>query len=272
MQQTAADDDYRIRDPRSKILFLILSPVAQILQKLDSDTIRSRAAGYGQHILEAGGFWHGISGYEVLSAKYTFAVMFPLLFLLCGPARVIGGGLTFLVAMMLIAVGYMYPSNTLKARAKERQNRFHRQLPYALDVLRVTAEAGLDLLSSVKYLVDVFVPGPVKEELRLFHKDVQLGKSSVQSLNDLAQRINVPEVSAVFGSLSQSLEMGTGIVSIMKSTAEEMRRKRQLTAQEEANKAVVKITFPLLLLILPGVFIVLFGPIVVDLWSAFGSM
>lgn len=251
-----------------------LAPCARWLKRREDRYafIRKRVADYDQRILEAGGFWHGLTGYEVLSAQFTFAFLAPCLLFLSGVVFIVGP-LVFVMSALLIAfVAYAYPASMLEAKAIRRQEEFVRQLPSALDILRVGAEAGLDFHTATRYLMDIYLPGPVKEEMTVFQRDLLLGRSASEALNGIAARINLPEVSAVFVSLAQSIEMGTSATTMLGATASEMRRKRVLQAQAEAQKAIVKITFPLLLLILPGVFIVLLGPIIKTLLNSWSFM
>ena len=84
------------------------------------------------------------------------------------------------------------------------------------------------------------------------------------ALNHVAERVGTPEATAVFTTLAQSIEMGTSVSDNLRSASELIRRQARSRAQERAQKAVVNMSFPLLLLILPGVFIVLLAPLVIQ--------
>ena len=244
----------------------MLQPFALYFKRHGSSSfVKQNVETFSRRLQQAGEFWGGLDAYEILSAKISLGMLAFLLILFFCLSAGLMPLLTLVCSIMAGIMLYVYPSAALDSQAQERQRRFMRQLPAALDILRVAAEAGLDLFSSINYLNRIYVPGPVKEEMSLFQKDVTFGKSTAEALNAIADRIDLQEARSVFGSLAQSIEMGTSISEMLCVTSQEMRKKMSLHAQEEAQKATVKISFPLLLLILPGVFIVLLGPIVYKL-------
>jgi tight adherence protein C len=94
--------------------------------------------------------------------------------------------------------------------------------------------------------------------------EVTIGTSLSVALNNVAARIGTNEANAVFSTLAQSLEMGTSVAENLQSAAQLIRHSARVRAQAQAQKAVVNMSFPLLLLILPGIFIVLFAPLVIQ--------
>ena len=159
---------------------------------------------------------------------------------------------------------YAYPESGLKAAAAERTRRFTRDLPGALDVMRLVAQSGGDLLSAIRAVIDVMPGGPVRDELSRVVAEVTIGTSLSVALNNVAARIGTNEANAVFSTLAQSLEMGTSVAENLQSAAQLIRHAARVKAQTQAQKAVVNMSFPLLLLILPGIFIVLFAPLVIQ--------
>lgn len=159
---------------------------------------------------------------------------------------------------------YAYPESGLKAAAAERTRRFTRDLPGALDVMRLVAQSGGDLLSAIRSVIEVMGKGPVRDELSRAVAEVAIGTSLAQALNNVAARVDTNEANAVFSTLAQSLEMGTSVADNLKGASQLIRHAARVKAQAQAQKAVVNMSFPLLLLILPGIFIVLFAPLVIQ--------
>ena len=155
-------------------------------------------------------------------------------------------------------------ATALKAAAEDRARRFTRDLPGSLDVMRLVAQSGGDLLSAIRAVIDVMGEGPVREELSRVVAEVTIGTSLASALNNVAARVGTNEANAVFSTLAQSLEMGTSVADNLQSAAQLIRHSARVRAQAQAQKAVVNMSFPLLLLILPGVFIVLFAPLVIQ--------
>ena len=216
-------------------------------------------------VVQSGGrFMEGATAGEVFAARFvlplaTFAVIMPL-----GAMLRLSGGLVFMGAVFFAVLMYAYPESGLKAAAEERTRRFTRDLPGALDVMRLVAQSGGDLLSAIRAVIDVMPGGPVRDELSRVVAEVTIGTSLAAALNNVAARIGTNEANAVFSTLAQSLEMGASVVDNLQQAAQLIRHAARVRAQTQAQKAVVTMTFPLLLLILPGIFIVLFAPLVIQ--------
>ena len=216
-------------------------------------------------VVQSGGrFMEGATAGEVFAARFVlpliaFAVVLPL-----GAMLRLSGGLAFMGAVFVAVLMYAYPESGLKAAAEERTRRFTRDLPGALDVMRLVAQSGGDLLSAIRAVIDVMPGGPVRDELSRVVAEVTIGTSLSVALNNVAARIGTNEANAVFSTLAQSLEMGTSVAENLQSAAQLIRHAARVKAQTQAQKAVVNMSFPLLLLILPGIFIVLFAPLVIQ--------
>lgn len=215
--------------------------------------------------VKAGGrFLEGASAPEIFAAKFVFpalaiaavSVVFMLLRL---PS---GGGL--LIALFFAVLLYVWPETGLKSAAALRSAKFVADLPMVLDVMRLVSQSGGDLYSSIQNAIAVTAKSPVKEELIRAVNEVAIGTSLAKALTNVADRVDTPDATAVFSTLAQSLEMGTSVSDNLMSASSLMRHSARVRAQARAQKAVVAMSFPLLLLILPGVFIVLFAPMIIQ--------
>jgi len=256
------------------VLKKLLAPLAAVFrgQRERSEFVKTNAGNYEKLLVQAGVFWGGLDAYEVLAAKFIFPIIAILVIFPVGEVAGLQADIVLLVILFFMFMLYMFPDSALKSQAEQRKNLFLKQLPGGLDILKIAAESGLDFHSSIKYLVRIYIPGPIREEMQLYLREMRLGVSSIDGLLNISRRMNVPEAATVFSSLAQAIEMGTSIAEMLASTSSEMRRKRLLSAESEAQKAVVKITFPLLLLILPGIFIVLLAPIIKPMMDAFKNL
>lgn len=216
-------------------------------------------------VVQSGGrFLEGATAAEVFSARFVFPVLALAVIVPLGLLLKLSGGAVFILSAFFAAMMYAYPESGLKSAAEERTRRFTRELPGSLDVMRLVSQSGGDLLSAIRSVIEVSGPGPVREELAHAVAQVAIGSSLVDALNGIAERIGTNEANAVFSTLAQSLEMGTSVAENLKSAAQLMRHAARVRAQAHAQKAVVNMSFPLLLLILPGIFIVLFAPLVIQ--------
>ena len=227
--------------------------LARTLERLDRLVVQS-----------GGRFLDGATAAEVFAARFVLPVLALAVFVPLGMLLKLSGGLVFLVAVFFAALLYAYPEAGLKSAALERTRQFTRDLPGALDVMRLVAQSGGDLMSAIRSVIDVSGRGPVREELSRAVAQVAIGSSLADALNGIATRVGTNEANAVFSTLAQSLEMGSSVSDNLKTAAQLMRHAARVRAQAHAQKAVVNMSFPLLLLILPGIFIVLFAPLVIQ--------
>jgi tight adherence protein C len=168
--------------------------------------------------------------------------------------------LTLIVVM--VAFGGYYPGYAIKRAMEQRQIRIFRDLPYVLEMLMLSTEAGQDFSSAMATVIEKGTPGPLLEEFRVVHQEVTLGKTRADALRGMAQRLDLPEVTSFVLALIQAEQLGTSIGAVLRIMAEQMRIKRSTIAEELAGKVPVKLMAPLVACILPASFIILlFGPI-----------
>ena len=218
-----------------------------------------------KYVVQSGGrFLEGATAAEVFAARFVLPLIALAVVVPAGTLLRISGGMVFIGAVFFAVLLYAYPESGLKAAATERARRFTRDLPGSLDVMRLVAQSGGDLLSAIRAVIDVTPKGPVRDELSRVVAEVTIGTSLATALNNVAARVGTNEANAVFSTLAQSLEMGTSVAENLQGAAQLIRHAARVKAQAQAQKAVVNMSFPLLLLILPGIFIVLFAPLVIQ--------
>ena len=245
----------------------VLAPIALFLEhRRGRDAELNRTLERLEKLVVQGGglFLNGATASEVFAARFVFPLLAIAVVVPLGMMLRFSGGLLFFGAVFFAVLMYVYPESGLKSVAAERARRFTHDLPGALDVMRLVAQAGGDLLSAIRAVIDVMQPGPVRDELSRVVSEVTIGTSLATALNNVATRVGTNEANAVFSTLAQSLEMGTSVAENLQGAAQLIRHAARVKAQAQAQKAVVNMSFPLLLLILPGIFIVLFAPLVIQ--------
>jgi tight adherence protein C len=168
------------------------------------------------------------------------------------------------------AIGWMLPVTYLSRRARHRTEQIERELPELIDLLVVTLEAGLSFLASL-HMAAERLRGPLGEELRLALHEQRLGLTANDALNGILRRAETPALRTFVRSVIQGEQLGVSTGQIMRNLAIEMRKVRRARAEERAQKAPVKILFPLIFLIFPAMFIVLLGPAVYQLSKIFSA-
>ena len=168
----------------------------------------------------------------------------------------------FSVCMTLF--GLFYPSMWLKSKIAKRRRRMFRDLPDVLDTLRLAVEAGLDLSSAMKTVVEQGGKGPLIEELEEVEREMSLGRTRKDALKNFADRTGIMELNALVLSLIQADQLGASIGPVLKIQAEMSRTKRWQIAEALVNKMPLKMMAPLVILIFPASFIILFTPHIVQ--------
>jgi tight adherence protein C len=174
---------------------------------------------------------------------------------------------TILSFVLGVALAWRVPSVVVQRRAKERLALVDRDLPELIDLLVVSVEAGMGLTAALQ-MTSSRMGGPLGVELRFMLKEQTMGLTNAQSLDKLLDRCDTTSVRSFVRSLQQGERLGVSIGGILRGLAGEMRLRRRQSAEERAQKAPVKILFPLIFLIFPALFVVLLGPALFTLKDA----
>ncbi|MFA6562121.1 MAG: type II secretion system F family protein [Verrucomicrobiia bacterium] len=220
------------------------------------------------------------AGYEGLLSAEEFMSIQLLLFIVAVPISfgfkpafegLPGIGRFWNVGVILM-IGYslIYPTSWLKQARNIRHRSMQKALPYVLDLMTLSVEAGLDFMTAIRKIIERRAMDPLGEELlRVFH-EIQVGKTRRQALRDMGLRADQPDLSSVVSALVQADELGVSLGTILRIMADQMRMKRFQRAEKLAYEAPVKMLGPLLLLIFPAVMLFLLGPILAQAFrSAF---
>jgi tight adherence protein C len=167
-----------------------------------------------------------------------------------------------LYAAGFLVLGWYYPWIWLRDQAKKRHHKITRALPYNLDLLTLSVEAGLDFSQAVGKVVEKGRKGPLVDEFSLMLKNIKLGKTREEALKLMAERVGLASLTSFCNALIQADRMGTSLGKILRIQSTQLRVERTHRAEKLANEAPVKMLFPLIACIFPTVFMVLFGPII----------
>ena len=155
-------------------------------------------------------------------------------------------------------LGFFYPSLWLKEHTKTRQKDILRSLPFYLDIITLSVEAGTNLGGAFNQAVEKGPDGPLKSEFNRMLRELRAGKSRAESLRSLADRVNMSSVTSLVSSLIQAEQMGTSLGPVLRINADQRRVERFQRAEKLAMEAPVKLLGPLVMFIFPTTFIVLF--------------
>ena len=184
---------------------------------------------------------------------------------------VVSGGpsaLTVGMAVVVTVVAYFLPELLLYSRGQERQEAIQLELPDTLDQMTIAVEAGLGFEAAMAR-AGANGKGPLAEELVRTLQDIAVGQPRREAYLALADRTGVQDLRRFIRAVVQADQYGVSIADVLRTQAQEMRLKRRQRAEEKAMQIPVKVIFPLILCILPVLFIVLLGPAVMDIIATF---
>jgi tight adherence protein C len=171
--------------------------------------------------------------------------------------------------------GFYLPRFIVKRRTKKRVSRIQKSLADVLDTIITCVEAGLGLNAALDRVGSerAKVRGDVMGgELMYMTYEMQAGVPREVAFHNLGERNGVPDLQSLAAFMVQSEKLGSGLTEALKIYAEELRIRRRQRAQEQANKAAVKLLFPLVFFIFPCMFIVILGPAIMKLQSSMSSV
>jgi tight adherence protein C len=152
----------------------------------------------------------------------------------------------------------------LQSQIHRRQDAIVKNLPDALDLLTICVEAGLGFEQAMGKVYEKWDNDLAMAFGRVL-QEIQLGKRRGEALRDMANRMDVPDVTSFVAALVQAEQLGVSIAKILRIQSDQMRVKRRQRAQEKAQQAPVKMMIPMVLLIFPSIWIVLLGPSIIIL-------
>jgi len=170
-----------------------------------------------------------------------------------------------LLVLGLFAVGgFLGPESSLTRVLDERKQKIARELPDVIDLLVISVEAGLGFEAALGRVVQN-VPGELSNEFSRMLQETRVGVSRSQAMRSLAERTDVDELNSFILSINQADQFGVSVARMLRVQAEEIRVRRRQKIQERAFAAPVKMTFPLVLCIFPGIFVVLLAPAAIQI-------
>lgn len=217
-----------------------------------------------RHKLVVAGFAGRVAPEEFLTLQLVSSVVGGLLG--WGLAVVRGWGPVGLgrAIVVMAALGFLAPVNWLQRGRERRQLAVRRDLPDILDLMAISVEAGVGLEGAIEVVTQNF-DGPLAREMGRMLREMELGVSRRGALTNLKRRLEVPEVGNFVLSLVQADALGMPLGRVLHAQANELRLRRRQWARERAARLPVKIVFPLMVFILPALFVVVLGPAVISI-------
>ena len=262
--------DGRKTERKIPLIFRLLLPFVSNLSRVVNRPAFAKLRETADQMIVASGLEGLLSGSEFIALK----ILVPLV---CGSAWALAvfapamldaetflSGNTVLIAMLGFLYFYAYPLMWLRNTLKKRHFAIMRALPFVLDLLTLSVEAGMDFMSALQRNCNSRRLDPLNEELIRMTREVQMGISRRVALRNMAERSRQSDLKAVSFALIQADELGVPIGPILRIQSDQLRQRRFDRAERLANEAPVKMLGPLLLCIFPAVLIVLLAPILLQ--------
>jgi tight adherence protein C len=204
-------------------------------------------------------------GYRVLAAVGLPATVLIVL-ILTGSFSAPG----LIIVLIAAAVGFMAPSIYIDRRAGSRVQKIDHEIPELVDLLVTTVEAGVGFLAALQ-IAARRVREPLGQELRVTLREQGMGLTVDEALRNLGARTTSGNLRMFVQAVIQGETLGVSIGKILRDLAVDMRKARRQMAEERAQKAPIKLLFPLVFLILPAMMLVLLGPALYDITKQLGG-
>ncbi|MDR2850260.1 MAG: type II secretion system F family protein [Verrucomicrobiota bacterium] len=259
--------DGRRQERKLPLVFRLLLPFVPNLDGALSRPSFDKARTAADRKLVAAGFESLLSGREFVAIKLLMPVVCGAfwcaalrLAAVMNPGSEISKNFMLLLVLGLVVL-YYYPLLWLKRALSARHRAIQQALPFVLDLLTLSVEAGMDFMSALQRNCERRKLDPLNEELIRMTREIQVGIPRRTALRNMAQRVDLADLRSVTSSLVQADELGVSIGAILRIQSDQMRSRRFDRAEKLANEAPVKMLGPLMLCIFPAVFIILLAPI-----------
>jgi tight adherence protein C len=181
-----------------------------------------------------------------------------------------GNGFRLGCGVLGTLAGFYAPNLYLYQKGHDRTEKMQRALPDALDLLTISVEAGLGFDAAISQVARN-TSGPLAQEFARVLQEMQIGLGRSQALRAMGERSNLADLRSFTSAMVQADAFGIPVGQVLRVQSAEMRVKRRQKAEETAQKIPVKIMIPLVLFILPSLFVAVLGPAIISMMGAFGS-
>lgn len=217
------------------------------------------------------GLGYAVRPEEVAACRWFGAMVGLVCFLIVGPALGLGWQSMVLAALGAVGLGYKYADIAINDRIKKRQHSIQKDFPAFLDLVLLCLKVGLTFTSALEHAVNKMRKGPLREEMERMTRDIRTGVQRRDALSRTGDRIGLGAFTNFVGAVNQAEESGAPLVETLAAQSSQRLNERFQKAEEMANKAPVKLMFPLVVFLLPTTMIIVFFPIAVKFFSSGAS-
>ncbi len=237
----------------------VIVPMVEALSKMAQRFTPQNTLEQARHNLELAGMSHSMKPTFFLGIRVSVGLGLGVLALIVAFTADIALYQRLLAPVVGIVLGFSLPGVWLGSKISARQKEILKALPDALDLLTICVEAGLGFDAAMAKVAEKW-----DNELSLAFasavQEMQLGKLRREALRDMANGMDVPDMTTFAAAIIQADTLGVSMAKVMRIQSDTMRMKRRQRAEEKARQAPVKMMIPLVFFIFPTILIVLLGP------------
>lgn len=235
--------------------------------KIQNPKLRAQA----RKLIKTSGLSSELNEDEFIGLQILWGFLFPIFLGFLN--LVLELGLSWPMVLGLGLLGYFLPLIHAKGEKKKRELSVRADLPFFIDLLALSVEAGLDFFSAIQKIVDKSrgTESVLAEEFSVVLKDIKIGASKTQALKDFSERLDMNEITSFVAVLIDAEQSGAPISQVLKDQSVQMRLERFVRAEKAGARASQTIMIPMMLFILPAVFIMVFGPVVISFFYGGGN-
>jgi tight adherence protein C len=222
------------------------------------DTMRRK---YRRKLIAAG-MREELSPDEFVAFKLLLILFFPVALGLLQAGDFVS--LPLSVILLSGVAGWFYPDIWVNGRAKKRQKAILKAMPFIVDLLALSTEAGLDFVGAIGKVVEKANPSPLVEEFGQLLKEIKVGASRQEALREMAARIDMMQINSFVAILISADQMGASIGKILRQQSDSIRTERLVRAEKAGIAAAQMVLIPLVCFIVPAVMVMIFGPLVLE--------
>jgi tight adherence protein C len=205
--------------------------------------------------LAAAGLTSVLTPEDFYAFKLFLIIGFPIAF--AATRSFIGADWPMSLIPVTTIVGFYYPDFWIKGKIQQRQKEIIMNMPFGVDMLALSVEAGLDFIAAMAKVIEK------SEEFESVIKEIKIGASRAEALRNLAWRVDLIQISSFCATLIAADSVGASIGPILKALSLEIRQKKSSEVEKAGATAATKILFPMMFLIVPSVLIIVFAPIII---------
>lgn len=202
---------------------------------------------------------------EFFSFKLSLIIGFPIVFI--AVRWFIEATWPLSMSFVTAGIGFFYPDIWIKGKIKERQKHLILNMPFCVDMLALSVEAGLDFVAAMTKVIEKAKKSPLTTEFEILIKEIKIGASRAEALRNMAWRCDLVQISSFCATLIAADSVGASIGPILKALSGEIRQKRSSEIEKTGATAATKILIPMMVFIIPAVVIMIFTPMLLSGFS-----